>query len=168
MTGIARALDFPEHGTEIDRALARLLMDFIRAVIVGKPHLVAKAEIHGVDEFVDPDAGKEMGVVRREGPAQRRIVDLAEEMHAFGRRDRHVVHLRQDRFPVEVLQQQQHIAPGGIVRHPLQPVDGGLHPDRPAGREVIAAMNDDPFRAQLRREIDIGLHVAVDSIAAEG
>ena len=107
-------------------------------------------------------------MVGGEGPAHRRVVDLAEEMHTFRRRDRHIVHLGQNRFPVQIFQQQQNTAFGRVVADPLQPVDRGLHPDGLAGGEVIAAMNDDPLRTNLRGKVDIGFHVGIHRIAAKG
>ena len=114
-----------------------------------------------------PDTGKEMRVVRCEGPAQRRIVDLAEEVHAFRRRHRHVVHLGKNGLPVQILQKQENPAFSGIIGDPLQPVDRRLHPDFPAGSEVIAAMDDDPFGPKPWCQIDIGLHIGVHRVAAE-
>ena len=66
VTGIAHALDLAEHGAEIDRAITGLLVDLVGPVIVGKPDLVAQAEIHRVDEIGNSHPRKEMRVVRCE------------------------------------------------------------------------------------------------------
>ena len=45
---------------------------------------------------------------------------------------------------------------------PLQPLQPGLHPHLLVGREVKAGMHDDPFCAELGRDVDIGFEIAID------
>src|SRR5262245_54638488 len=88
----ARRLDAPEHVDEVDRASARVHVELVEPVVVGKAHLLAAAHTHAIDEALDA-LRVIVRMIDRERPLEMRRWDLLEEVDGVLQRVRHVVHL---------------------------------------------------------------------------
>src|SRR5262249_45476328 len=139
---------------------------FPLAVAVGQPHFAAARDVHGVEEAVDA-LGDEVGVVHREGPAERGRGNAAEVLAALVQVVGEVADLRVLGLAVEVLEQQLYAGTPGPVGGSLEALDAGGDAGEEVAGEVIATVHDDPLRAETPGRLDVRRQILVGRLGQQ-
>ena len=112
-------------------------------------------------------SGTRVCVIDRERPLERGGGDPIEEVPALLDAVAEVVDLGALGLPVQVFEHELHASALRTGRRPLDALERRGHAQLLVSGEMVAGVDHDPPCLQARREVDVGLEVAVDRVAHE-